>query len=253
MPLPQHVPALRCFAWLASGWRMFAARPAEWVLIGLCAFAMLGVSTLLVPIPLIGPVLPPLLLALLMGGMLHAAAEQTRSGQTQFILMFEGFRSHPGNLTLIGLFYAIPLVLVHLLVILALGGGLLVSLFGLSVGGTISSLASGALVFMIDLGIALGVFLILWGLLLLAMLFAPALVMEARTPPLEAMRLSLSASLRSIGAVLLLAAVLYVLFVLALLPAGLGVLVYIPLVVGTLHAAYQDLFVMPAEAAPNAG
>jgi len=224
---------------------MFVAHPADWVLMALCAFAMLAVSTLLVPVPLIGPVLPPLLLALLLGGMLHAAA-QARMGQTHFMLLFEGFRRHPGNLTLIGLFYAIPLILVHLLIMLALGGSLLVSLLGLSVGSTINSIASGIVSMLVDLGIALGVFLLLWGLLLLAMLFAPALVMHAKAPPLEAMRLSLAASLRNIGAILLLAISLYVLFIIALIPAGLGIVVYIPVVVGTLDAAYQELFVTPS-------
>jgi uncharacterized membrane protein len=233
---------------------MFMAHPAEWVLMALCAFIMLFVVTLLVPIPLIGPVLPPLLLALLLGGMLHAAGVQAEGGQLHFMNLFEGLRRHPGNLTLVGLFYAIPLILVHLLAMLALGGGLLVSLFGLSIGGTINSVASNLISMLVDLGIALGVFLVLWGLLLLSMLFAPALVMKAKAPPLEAMRLSLAASLENIGAILLLAVILYVMFIVALLPAGLGVLLYIPLVVGILHAAYQDLFADPEiEGASDAG
>ena len=245
LPVPQRVPASRCFAWLASGWRMYMAHPANWTLMALCSFVLLALATLLVPIPLIGPIVPPLLLTLLLGGMLHAAASQAQDGQTHFLQLFEGFRRHPGNLTLIGLFYAAPLILAHLLVMLALGGGLLVSLFGLSVGGTINTFASDLISMLVDLGIALGVFLVLWGLLLLAMLFAPELAMEAKAPPLDAMRLSLTASLRNIGAILLLAFILYVLFVLALIPLGLGVLLYIPLVVGTLHAAYQDLFAAP--------
>lgn len=224
---------------------MFARHPADWVLMALCAFAMLAISTMLVPVPLIGPILPPLLLALLLGGMLHAAA-QARLGQLHFLQMFEGFRRHPGNLTLIGLFYAIPLVLVHLLVMLALGGSLLVSLLGLPVGSTINSFASGIVGMLFDLGIALGIFLLLWGLLLLAMLFAPALVMHAKAPPLEAMRLSLAASLRNIGAILLLAISLYVLFIIALIPAGLGIVIYIPVVIGALDAAYQELFITPS-------
>jgi len=246
--VPQRVPARRCFTWLAAGWRLFVAHPSDWVLIALCAFAMLAISTLLVPVPLIGPVLPPLLLALLLGGMLHAAA-QARTGQLHFLQMFEGFRRHPGNLTLIGLFYAIPLVLVHLLLMLALGGSLLVSLLGLSIGTTLNSIASGLVSMLVDLGIALGIFLMLWGLLLLAMLFAPALVMHAKAPPLEAMRLSLAASLRNISAILLLAFCLYVLFIIALIPAGLGIVIFIPVVVGTLDAAYRELFVMPDGAA----
>lgn len=249
LPVPQRVPATRCFTWLASGWRMFAAHPADWVLMALCAFALLAIPTVvLAPIPLIGPMIPPVLLTLLLGGMLHAASTQAEDGQAHFLQLFEGFRRHPGNLSLIGVFYALPLILIHLLLILV-GGGLLVSLLGSSIGGALGDLTNSLLSMLVDLGIALGIFLLLWGLLLLAMLFAPALVMEAKAPPLEAMRLSLAASLRNIGAVLLLGISLYVLFVLALVPAGLGVLIYIPLLVGTLHAAYQDLFATPVSEA----
>lgn len=237
-PELQRVPASRCFAWLAAGWRLFAAHPAGWVLIALCAFAMLAIPTMvLAPVPLIGPMIPPILLTLLLAGMLDAADAQVRHGRIRFVRLFEGFRRHPGNLMLVGLFYAIPLILVHLL-LMVIGGGLLVGMLG----GAITALTNAILSMLVDLGIALGIFLLLWGLLLLAMLFAPALIMLASAPPLEAMHLSLTASLHNLGAVLLLAILLYVLFALALLPAGLGIVIYLPVLVGTLHAAYHDMF-----------
>ncbi|MDO6386188.1 MULTISPECIES: BPSS1780 family membrane protein [unclassified Uliginosibacterium] len=242
LPQARRVSPLRCFSWLAAGWRLFAAHPADWILMALGAFALLAVSTLLVPIPLIGPILPPLLLALLMGGMLEAAGRQRAGESTRFELLFAGFRLHAGNLTLVGLFYAIPLVLLHLLAYLALSGGLLVSLLGISLGATVNSLAASAMGVLADLGVALVVFLLLWGMMLLALLLAPALIMKDNIASFDAMRLSLKASLRNPGAMFMLAIMFYLLFILALLPAGLGILIYIPVVVGAVQAAHTELF-----------
>lgn len=253
LPLARRVSPLRTFAWLAAGWRMFAAKPAEWLLIALGAFALLAASTLLVPIPLLGPILPPLLLALLMGGMLDGAERASRGESFGFEQLFAGFRRHTGNLTLVGLFYALPLILLHLLAYLALSGGLLVSLLGISLGATVNSIAASAFGLLADLGVALVIFFLLWGMMVLALLLAPALIMKDRIAPFDAMRLSLSASLCNPGAMFMLALMFYLLFMLALLPAGLGILIYIPVVVGAMQAAYQDLFhTQPAATSPAA-
>lgn len=216
------------------------------------AFASLALSTLCVPIPLIGPLLPPLLLALLIGGLVTAADAQGRGEELHFRLLFEGFHRHLANLSLVGVFYSIPLVFMHLLTLLALGGGLLAGVLGWSLGGRVSAIAGSLISMLAGLGAAWGVFFLLWGLMLLALLFAPALIMLADAAPFDAMRASLSASLRNIGAIVLLAVVLYVLFVVALIPAGLGVLIYIPIVAGAVHAAYVDIFQAPVAALESA-
>ncbi|MDQ7988493.1 MAG: BPSS1780 family membrane protein [Candidatus Dactylopiibacterium sp.] len=254
LPRPRSVSTFRCLSWLAAGWRLFAARPAEWILMALGTFVLLALSTLLVPLPLVGPLVPPLLLALLMGGMLHAARLQRASQPGGVELLFSGARLHPGNLTLVGLFFAAPLILVHLLVYLALSGGVLVSVFGISLGTTLNAAVAGLLGMLADLGIALAVFLLLWGLMMLSLLLAPALIMFNDIASFDAMRLSLSASLRNLATMFVLAVLLYVLFGLALLPAGLGILIYVPVVVGTIAAAHADLFEAEAVAAlPAAG
>lgn len=244
-PEIRRVPASRVFVWLRDGWRMFARHPAEWLLMAFVAFTVLAISTLCVPIPVLGPMLPPLSLTILLGGMMYAAHLQRQRHALSFSMLFEGVRRHPGNLALIGLFYALPLVLMHFLTMLALGGQLLVSLFGWWVGTTIHQLASGLIHFLTGLGVLWILFLMGWGVLLLAMLFAPALAMLDNYSPFDAMQYSLKASLHSLGAIVLLALCLYVLFVIAMIPVGLGVLIYIPVVIGTLYAAYLDVLAPP--------
>jgi len=78
--------------------------------------------------------------------------------------------------------------------------------------------------------------------MVLALVCAPALIIYRGVPPLDAMNLSLKASLRNIGATLLFGILIYVLFAISLVPAGLGVLVFIPVSVGALRQAHLDMF-----------
>ncbi|KAF7600836.1 MAG: hypothetical protein CGU28_00440 [Candidatus Dactylopiibacterium carminicum] len=246
LPTVRKVLPLRSLFWLQSGWRLFTGHPVEWLLTALLAFSLLALSTLLVPIPLLGPVFPPLLLALLLGGMLHAAMRQQAGEAPRVEDMFAGIRRHPGKLALAGLFYAVPLVLIHLLTYLAISGSLLVSLFGMAVGGGLQQLLERMLTHLADFGILLLALLFLWGLMMQALLLAPALIMRHDLSTFDAMRLALTAGLRNLPAIVILGLLLYVLLILALAPLGLGFLVYIPLVAGTVHAATEDLFVVPA-------
>ena len=56
------------------------------------------------------------------------------------------------------------------------------------------------------------------------------------------MKMSLSACFNNLGSFVVLGVLIYVLIWVALLPLGLGMIVLIPVLAGTLHASYQDVF-----------
>lgn len=264
-PVIRKVPPLQALSWIRQGWRLFIAQPGQWLKMSAGVFAILVLALSFTPIPIIGPMIPLLMLTLLLGGMMFATQRQLDKRPVRFRHLFEGFRRHPGNLSLIAVFYALPLVLMHLLTMLALGGSLLVGLLGWSVGTAVNEVAYDIVEFLAGLGVLWILFLLLWGILLLAMLFAPVLVMLDNYPPFDAMRYSLKASLRSLGAIVLLSLCFYLIFVVVLIPpmslawvylpvqylaililvlaplSLLGVLAYIPVMVGSIYAAYADL------------
>jgi len=96
------------------------------------------------------------------------------------------------------------------------------------------------------------VFTVLWLLLLMALWFAPALVMLSDVAPLDALKLSAQACLSNFLTFLLLGLMLYVLTWIAMLPAGLGMLLLVPVIIGALHAAWRDTFARPAALPPPA-
>jgi uncharacterized membrane protein len=67
------------------------------------------------------------------------------------------------------------------------------------------------------------------------------------------MKISLSACFGNFGAFVVLGVLIYVLIWVAMLPAGLGVLVLIPVFAGTLYASYQDVFGASTGAARGTG
>lgn len=244
---------------------MFIRQPGYWLRVSAGVFVVLVISLFCSMIPVLGPMVPLLMLTLMLGGMMSAVQRQGEGRPLRFAMLFEGFSRHPANLSLLAVFYALPLVLMHLLTMLALGGSLMVGLLGWSVGTAVSTVAADIISFLAGLGVLWILFLLVWGVLLLALLFAPVLVMLDNYPPLDAMRYSLKASLRSLGSIVLLAVCFYVIFVVVLIPpmslawvylpiqylailvlvlgplSLLGVLVYIPVMVGSIYAAYSDL------------
>jgi len=75
-------------------------------------------------------------------------------------------------------------------------------------------------------------------------------VMLQDVSPLDAMKLSARACLSNLTSFIVLGFILYVLTWIAMLPAGLGMLVWVPVLAGAMHTAWQDTFrrrpVLPA-------
>ena len=70
----------------------------------------------------------------------------------------------------------------------------------------------------------------------------PALVVFHNVAPLQAMMASFRVCLKNMGPFLLYGVVMLILFVLAAIPAFLGYLVLLPVLMGAQYASYRDLF-----------
>lgn len=232
LPQPRSVGVGHFVDWLKTGWRLFSRNPGVWVvqaiLMILCLFAM-GV------VPVINFAIVPISFPILAAGMLAGCRALSRGEPVEVGHLFTGLREHAGNLAMVGVFYFL--------------GGLCAALIGAGVGS--SAVLTGTLIGL-DLsfgvgvisGVVLGslVFMLLWILMITALWFAPALVFLDGLPPLDAMKLSVQACFRNVGVFFVLGIFLYVAGWLAMLPAGLGTLVLIPLVAGVCYASWQDVF-----------
>lgn len=239
VPRPRRVPAKNCFQWLLAGWHMFAAQPATWIMMTLGAFVVLAlISYLFGSLYIIGPTFSPIMMSPLLGGMLYAAREYHQSGSTRFLRLFEGFRSRLGSFLLVGFIFCSLFVLIALILIFALEGNAAPAILGT----TISSLLNSVLESVATALVTLGVLSIAWGLMLLSLLFSPSLIVKDNAAPVDAFTSSLHGCFINVRAVVLLVIVLYALFGIVFITFGFGIFIYIPVLVGTLHAACQDIF-----------
>ncbi|TDN48633.1 putative membrane protein [Azoarcus indigens] len=236
--LPEIKPAAPgdALRWLATGWELFLRSPGTWLLQTLVLILILLALGMV-------PVAVPVAFPLLAAGMVASAQRVERGEKLRVDHLFDGLRRHAGNLLLVGAF--------HLL------GALFAALIAAAIGG--SAMLTGAIVgALTGVGLATGgvmfgmlVFTVLWIMLMMALWFAPALVMLQDVAPLDAMKLSAQACFGSLLTFIIFAVMLYVLVWVAMIPAGLGMLLLVPVIAGAQLAAWRDLF-SPRPALPAA-
>lgn len=238
-PLPYDgqsrvVEAGACFDWLRQGWACFVAYPATWLTVSV----LFGVILLALGIvPLIGQIALYMLLPILVAGMLHICLRISREEEPSIGDLFIAFRSASTQLVITGL--------LNLLGTIAIGIMLTVVASGSAIGGILLG-APGPL----GLGAVMGGMMIsglfavvLLTLLTMAMWFAPALVFFHDMKAWPALKASFLACAANWLPFLVFGLIALVLTFFALLPLGLGLILLLPVMVGSLFAAYRDIFV----------
>ena len=83
---------------------------------------------------------------------------------------------------------------------------------------------------------------------MMAYWFAPALVMLGRLSPMDAAKESFMACLRNFLAFLVYGIVMGLLAIVAIIPLGLGLLVWVPVMIASTYAGYRQIFTADAPA-----
>lgn len=219
------------FDWLRQGWAIFIANPAIWIaMMVLLLVIYLGLAI----VPLVGHLAAHLLTPVLAAGLLLACQKTARDQPIAIGDLFAGFQRNSSGLLTLGVLYLGALLLLLLILFLLVGGGI--------GGGLLLGNPLGA-------GIALGGLLLaglFWLLLslplMMAIWFAPALVLFNDMPPIAALHASFQCCLRNVLVFLVYGLLVMVLCFFAALPVGLGFLVLGPVLAGSAYASYRDTF-----------
>jgi uncharacterized membrane protein len=234
------VPSARAFDWLRYGWALFAAEPGIWVAIAVIYFVLFFAVTM---VPFVGAMAINLLMPVLAGGALIGCRKLDEGGNLRVADLFAGFSANPvapvaapaRELVTVGV-----LNMLAWLAILAIGfviGG------GAVAGGVAMNRPAG-------IGFALGgvllavlIEMVLLLPLIMAVWFAPALVVFHGMKAMPALKASFVACARNWLVFTVYGIVVTLLTFFALLPVGLGMLVLLPVLFGSLYASYRDIFV----------
>ena len=234
---PRRLASERGLGWVTDGWKLFTQAPGEWLLITLVSLGIV-VSTGMVPI--LGSLASPFVSVLVAGGFLRVARAQ-QDGTTPAVGALFEILSHPRMTAVLvtTLIYVALCFAATLLVgmVFGLGGGAMALMGGALAGGdaAIAGIGGAAL-----LGVL--VLLLLITPVLAMYWFAVPLVLFREIEPWEAMKASLAAMLANMLPLLVYGVVTALLGMLALIPLGLGLLLFVPVVLISWLLSFQEIF-----------
>jgi len=228
-------PAGRGVEWISEGFGLFRLNPLIWIVNFLI---FLGILMVLSMIPLFGTIGSLLIQPVLVGGLMLGCRALEEGQEFTIEHLFDGFKQNTQPLIMLGVFTALAYFVVAVIIFIVIAAS--VGLSALSSLADQQSLALG--------GAMLG--FLLSGLIGLALMvpiamatwFAPALVMFDNLPPLEALKTSFIACLRNMVPFLVYGIVILVLGIVAMIPAGLGLLVLGPTLIASVYTAYREIF-----------
>ncbi|MDR2218965.1 MAG: hypothetical protein LBE24_00100 [Methylobacillus sp.] len=215
--------------WIAGGFQLFKKSPGIWIAIFLIYMA-LSVVLAFVPFAVI-------LSPVLMGGLMLACHEQDRGEELKIEHLFAGFQTNLGQLAIIGaILFAIGIAFTIAMYIV-----MIVMVVGASVAasGDPASMGAG---FMLVIALIMLIFMALMIPVMMAYIYAPALVILKNMSAFDALKASFKACWRNILPWLVYGIIAFVLTIIAYLPLFLGMLVMGPVLIGSMYASYKDVF-----------
>jgi uncharacterized membrane protein len=231
---PKGVPAGHGWAWLVKGWWHFKQNPIAWV-VGMVVWFLIAMVVSL--IPMIGGMILNLFTPVIIAGFIIGCRAQDDGEEFTINHIFTGFSNNMGQLVLVGLIY---FGAVFLLTIFMMAG-----LFGM-IG--MQSMASENPDMMMAMLLSPGFLIaLLLGVLIMipvmmAYMFAPALVALDDIKALSAMKLSFIGCLKNLLPLTVYGLLAIMLIFVGTLPLGLGLLIVFPLLTASLYSAYRDIY-----------
>jgi uncharacterized membrane protein len=235
LPEPRAVSAGRGTEWIAQGFGLFRLQPGAWIgilLLWIVINAVLGS----VHLEIANSFLNPIFLA----GMMLGCDSQARGERLKVGHLFAAFQSGAATQLLLMTLWTWLLACLLLIPLVALIGW---PLFGAwqeldnptpeqflqAVGlGKVLLVALGAA------AIGLVIAMVVW--------FAPALIVFRKLAAIDALKLSFRGCQRSWLAFAVYGLVTALMFVLAVIPLGLGLLIAIPVLIASIYASYRDIY-----------
>lgn len=215
--------------WMQQGWLLFRGHPGFWILASAICLAILAISWMIL---WVGPLIAVFFTPLLVAGFLQACKNISDAKDPEINDLFAGFRVRTGSLLVLGLFNVFVIILLGAVFALVAGGFL-----GKADSTVEVLLGLFAMFFLVPLVLAL-----LLAPLLMAIWFAPALVYFNSLSPGKALKASFIACLRNFWQFLFYGLIVALLLFLSMLTAGIGLLVLVPVISGSVYASYHDIF-----------
>ncbi len=234
----RSAPAGEGWTWVAVGWKLFTRAPLMWIVSILLVVLVAVVVNL---VPLLGSIAFQLLNGVIGAGFVVACRALERGGDFELEHLLAGFKTRFGNLLVVGLLTMLGWILIFVV----FAGFVGFSIVAAAMTGNTRDIASAIIASSASILLGVLVVLALSVPLLAAYWFAPALVIMHGLAPTAAMKESFSACFRNLLSFLVYGIVMTLFAILAMIPFGLGLLVWIPVAIASTYAAYRAIFTEP--------
>jgi hypothetical protein len=242
---PKQLEAKQGLQWIKTGYGLFIKAPLLWiVLLAIC----ITVAVVLSAIPVIGETLLSLFIPVIMIGLMSGCYSLEKGGELKLAYLFIGFARHTSRLIALGGIALCGQYLIYGVMMMA-GGEALVNL--LKNEATVAPEIVQSIV--ADSGASPLIGFALFSLLMMSMQFAPMLVFFRNVPPIQALKLSLFAFTRNMGAMFVYGTAFMFLAFLASIPMMLGWLIVLPMMFTSLYASFCDIFPHQPVGVPDNG
>jgi len=243
IPNGRSVTVGRSWTWFSDAWALFRRQPLMMVVAGV-AYLMIA-YVLPQAIPVVGAVASVLLMPILQAGIFAGCRAVDQGSRLEVRHLVSGFREHTGTLLRSGI------LAVALLIVAFIPG--MVVVFAILASGAADPEAisrienwEAALVMLQGVGAFVAIGVLLTAALILPVVmaawFAPILIACHGIGARASMKASFLACLKNFIPYFLYGLIVLVFGLLALVPAGLGLLVLTPVLMASVYTAYRDVF-----------
>ena len=241
----RKINAARGWIWVKQGWQLIMLNPLMSVGFALMCALLTAVAF---KIPVLGPLLAVLLLPMLLAVYMRVCRALEEKEKIKLQHIFDGMQKYLPRLLALGAF-ALMALLVISMVMVFIGGEALTTLLEKFQSTQDAQLLMGAMMAAgsgVPLSFIVG-FTLLFALML-ALQYAPMLVLFSNEPPLSALRASLTGSMRNLIPYTVYSLIMQVAaLALSILPQGIGLIILLPLSLTSLYVSYRNIFPFAGE------
>jgi uncharacterized membrane protein len=229
------LPAGAGWDWITEGWSLFTKAPLMWIL---SLLVLLVVAVVLALIPILGQIALQLVQPVIVAGYMVACRQLEKGGEFEIEHLTAGFSRRFVPLLVVAVIFFVGELVILAIMAAFVGVGMVGGFMTGDAGDAAQTLMASAGPMLLGLLIAMALMVPLMA----AFWFAPALVMMHDMKPVAAMRESFFACFRNFVPFLVYGIVMAIAGFLAMLPFGLGMLVWAPVTIASTYVAYRQIF-----------
>jgi uncharacterized membrane protein len=226
------VPAANGVSWLGTGFDLFKKSAGNWVVITILFFIIMIVLSAIPILSIVASLLSPVFV----GGIILGCRTLDSGRELEINHLFAGFKAHTSQLIGLGAINILAMLLLLIIVfvvMMIMGFGNMMEMEQAQPNP--QQMMAMLLAFLVMLLVAVPIAMLFW--------FAPViLVLNDEIGIFESMKYSFQGCLKNIMPFLLYGIVAFILAIIASIPLMLGWLVLMPVVFGSMYAAYKDIY-----------